>query len=187
MLSRSEFSYLQGEKQVTGSYERKIRCIIRKKIKILQKELPLISKLFPINQLAFNQVFQIQNNHISDTKLNSDATEFSNTKDPKTEATKFSSRDKSVISMANNDLPDQEINLHNPSRGNNCELKPKNVEANDQQTKYYINKPSRLIKTAVGSGGVEVMNQSNHTVRLSISPSQGDDPGFKSRPEHPLF
>ena len=107
MLSRSEFSYLQGEKQVTGSYERKIRCIIRKKIKILQKELPLISKLFPINQLAFNEVFQIQNNHISDTKLNSDATEFSNTKDPKTEATKFSSRDKSVISMANNDLPDQ--------------------------------------------------------------------------------
>ena len=53
--------------------------------------------------------------------------------------------------------------------------------------KYYINNPSRLIKTAVGSGGVEVMNQSNHTVRLSISPSQGDDPGFKSRPEHPLF
>ncbi len=57
---------------------------------------------------------------------------------------------------------------------------------NEGFPKYYINNPSRLIKTAVGSGGVEVMNQSNHTVRLSISPSQGDDPGFKSRPEHPL-
>ncbi len=53
--------------------------------------------------------------------------------------------------------------------------------------KYYINNPSSLIKNAVGSGGVEVINQSSHTVRLSISPSQGDDPGFKSRPEHPLF
>jgi len=38
-----------------------------------------------------------------------------------------------------------------------------------------------------GSGGVEVFNTNNlkgHIVRLSISPSQGDDPGFKSRPEH---
>jgi hypothetical protein len=41
------------------------------------------------------------------------------------------------------------------------------------------------------SGGVEAattayskQNSSSHTVRLSISPSQGDDPGFKSRPEH---
>ena len=38
-----------------------------------------------------------------------------------------------------------------------------------------------------GSGGVEVFNTNNLKdciVRLSISPSQGDDPGFKSRPEH---
>ena len=57
----------------------------------------------------------------------------------------------------------------------------------DTYTKYYINNPSSLIKNAVRSGGVEVINQSSHTIRLSISPSQGDDPGFKSRPEHPLF
>jgi hypothetical protein len=50
--------------------------------------------------------------------------------------------------------------------------------------KYYINNPSSLIETAVSSGGVEVIDKLNHTVRLSISPSQGDDPGFKSRPEH---
>jgi hypothetical protein len=45
---------------------------------------------------------------------------------------------------------------------------------------------------SLGSGGVEAattavyskQNSSSHTVRLSISPSQGDDPGFKSRPEH---
>ena len=51
-------------------------------------------------------------------------------------------------------------------------------EAGERITKYYINNPSRLIKTAVGSGGVEaaVSNKhSNHTVRLSISPSQGNN------------
>ena len=40
-------------------------------------------------------------------------------------------------------------------------------------TKYYINNPSSLIEPAVGSGGVEVINQSSHTVWLIISPSQG--------------
>ena len=63
-----------------------------------------------------------------------------------------------------------------------CEI----YEANP---KYYINNPSRLIKTEVGSGGVEAAHkkQRSHTIRLSISPSQGDDPGFKSRPEHSCF
>src|SRR3954451_4198556 len=50
--------------------------------------------------------------------------------------------------------------------------------------KFYINKNNKDMK---GSGGVEVFNTNNLKdciVRLSISPSQGDDPGFKSRPEH---
>ena len=50
--------------------------------------------------------------------------------------------------------------------------------------KFYINKNNKDMK---GSGGVGVLNTNNlkdRTVRLSISPSQGDDPGFKSRPEH---
>jgi hypothetical protein len=153
----------------------------------LQKELPYISKLFPINQLAINEVFQIQNNYVSDSKLKSDATEFSNAKDAKTEATKFSSRGKAVESSETNEMHIQEMNLNSSCRGNNYHLKAKDDQANDQQTKYYINNPSSLIETAVRSGGVEVINQSSHTIRLSISPSQGDDPGFKSRPEHPLF
>jgi len=40
--------------------------------------------------------------------------------------------------------------------------------------KYYINNPSSLIETAVSSGGVEVIDKLNHTVQLSISPSQGN-------------
>ncbi len=71
--------------------------------------------------------------------------------------------------------------------GNFHPTRPNSGEIGEWIPKYYINNPSSLIKTAVGSGGVEAAapsKQSSHTVRLSISPSQGDDPGFKSRPEH---
>ena len=46
MLSKAEILYLQGQKQVSQSYERKLKCLIRKKLDVLQKELPLLSKLF---------------------------------------------------------------------------------------------------------------------------------------------
>ena len=46
MLSKAEIQYLQGQKQVSLSYERKLKCLIRKKLDALQKELPLLSKLF---------------------------------------------------------------------------------------------------------------------------------------------
>ena len=46
MLSKAEILYLQGQKQVSQSYERKLKCLIRKKIEVLQKELPLLSRLF---------------------------------------------------------------------------------------------------------------------------------------------
>ena len=46
MLSKAEILYLQGQKQVSQSYERKLKCLIRKKLNALQKELPLLSKLF---------------------------------------------------------------------------------------------------------------------------------------------
>lgn len=46
MLSKAEVLFLQGNKKVSKSYERKLRCIIRKKLDILLKEFPLLSKLF---------------------------------------------------------------------------------------------------------------------------------------------
>ena len=49
MLSKAEVQYLQGQKQVSQSYERKLNCLIRKKIEVLQMELPLLSKLFADN------------------------------------------------------------------------------------------------------------------------------------------
>ena len=45
MLSKAEIQYLQGQKQVSKSYERKLKCLIRKKLEVLQKELPLLSRL----------------------------------------------------------------------------------------------------------------------------------------------
>ena len=45
MLSKAEVQYLKGQKQVSNSYERKLKCLIRKKIEALNKELPLISSI----------------------------------------------------------------------------------------------------------------------------------------------
>ncbi len=45
MLSKAEILYLQGQKQVSQSCERKLKCLIRKKIEISRKELPFSSKL----------------------------------------------------------------------------------------------------------------------------------------------
>ena len=46
MLSKAEIQYLRGEKQISKSYERKLKCLIRKKVAILRKEIPLLSRLF---------------------------------------------------------------------------------------------------------------------------------------------
>ncbi len=51
MLSKAEVMYLQGQKKVSGSYERKLKCLIRKKVENLKNELPLLSKVFPIADL----------------------------------------------------------------------------------------------------------------------------------------
>jgi hypothetical protein len=45
MLSKAEVPYLQGKKIVSKSYERKLKCLIKRKIDVLRKEIPLLSKL----------------------------------------------------------------------------------------------------------------------------------------------
>ena len=48
ILSRAEVQYLQGARQVSKSYEYKLKSIIKKKIAtLLENELPLLSQLFP--------------------------------------------------------------------------------------------------------------------------------------------
>lgn len=43
MLSKAEIQYLQGQRQVSKSYERKLKCLIKKNIESLQNELPPMS------------------------------------------------------------------------------------------------------------------------------------------------
>jgi hypothetical protein len=45
MLSKAGILYLQVQKQVSQSYKRKLKWLIRKKIEVLQMGLPLLSKL----------------------------------------------------------------------------------------------------------------------------------------------
>ena len=45
MLSIAEILYLQRQKIVSKFYERKLKCLIKRKIDVLRKEIPLLSKL----------------------------------------------------------------------------------------------------------------------------------------------
>ena len=48
LLSKSEALFLQGQKKVSKPYEYKLKSVIKKKLsKLLDKELPLLSSLFP--------------------------------------------------------------------------------------------------------------------------------------------
>lgn len=94
MLSRAEIQYLQGQKEVSKSYERKLKCLIRKKIEVLQNELPLLSNLISENvKSVFSEISDGlektslsnindygQNDHIIEVSKSSDicATKFSN-------------------------------------------------------------------------------------------------------------
>ncbi len=54
LLSISEIQFLQGQKDVSKSYEYKIKSIIKKKISnLMDKEIPLLTNLFPnLNNLT---------------------------------------------------------------------------------------------------------------------------------------
>ncbi len=57
MLSKAKILYLQGQKQVSQSYERKLKCLIRKKMEVLQKELPLLSRLLAGNLIMSSNTY----------------------------------------------------------------------------------------------------------------------------------
>ena len=162
------FSFYKAKK-VSKCYEYKLKSILKKKVLgLLDSDLPLLSALFPnlMNLTKFSKIRKTDN-RLPDITKNC----------------------KTLVDHRNQNISPKAHIHENTTRdtGNFHPTRPSRGVISEGIPKYYINNPSRLIKTAVGSGGVEVINQSSHTVRLSISPSQGDDPGFKSRPEHPLF
>jgi hypothetical protein len=56
MFSKAEILYLQGQKHISRSYERKLKCLIRKKLEVLQSELPLLSKLLKNEVCTFTDI-----------------------------------------------------------------------------------------------------------------------------------
>lgn len=89
LLSKAEVQYLEGHKQLSKSYERKLKCIIRKKADGLKKDIHLLTKLIPIEQIFdFEDLFAVSKaktdqksaTEISNSSLSGiDATEFSST------------------------------------------------------------------------------------------------------------
>jgi hypothetical protein len=75
LLSKSEVQYLQGQKVVSKSYERKLKCIIRRKVKGLKRDLLLVSKVIPIEQIFDFEDFVVAKKTKTDQKL---ATKISN-------------------------------------------------------------------------------------------------------------
>jgi len=55
LLSKAEVQYIIGTKQVSKSYEYKLKSVIKKKLStLIEKELPLLSQLFPNLNLTKN-------------------------------------------------------------------------------------------------------------------------------------
>ena len=172
LLSKSEIQFLQVQKRVSKSYEYKLNSTLKKKLSsLLDKDLPFLSLLFP-NQL--------------------DLTKFSKKQDFDFASGNLTKNSKMLVDHNIQNKPPTVDNHQNATvkKGNLHLTRPKSGEIDGEIPKYYINNPPNLMKSQ-SSGGVEAattayskQNSSSHTVRLSISPSQGDDPGFKSRPEH---
>ncbi len=65
LLSKSEIQFLRGQKKVSKSYGYKLRSVIRKKVaNLLDKEMPLLSTLFPnLNLTEYSKTYN--HNHLN--------------------------------------------------------------------------------------------------------------------------
>ena len=99
MLSKSEVQYLQGQKQVSQSYERKLKCLIRKKIAVLQKELPLLSNLFGYGVNSFMDISTATKLAVPSAKDKRSFKQLNQPLTPNTCATKVSNLDSNDIEI----------------------------------------------------------------------------------------
>ena len=113
MLSKAEVQYLQGQKIVSKSYERKLKCLIKRKMDVLRKEIPLLSKLILDNSGIYDDImYRIKevgklnsfDNRNSNNELNHQITD--------NQATKFSNLDSNGIEID----ADKEVKLLNLDR-----------------------------------------------------------------------
>ena len=76
MLSKSEIQFLQGQKQVSKSYEYTLKSILRKKISnLLDRDLPLLIQLFPrLDLTKFSKNKEINNEMGNLTRISKKST-----------------------------------------------------------------------------------------------------------------
>jgi hypothetical protein len=80
LLSKAETQFLNGQKHVSKSYEYKLKSTIRRKITdLLDKEIPLLSKLFPYFDLTTFSKLLDDNNRAADLTKNSKIAKFNST------------------------------------------------------------------------------------------------------------
>jgi uncharacterized protein YjgD (DUF1641 family) len=89
LLSKAETQFLNGKRQVSKSYEYRLKSIIKKKLScLIDQEIPLISQLFPALDLTkFSKVLDANNRAadlIKNSKNNSNDTDTDLTKNSKT-------------------------------------------------------------------------------------------------------
>ena len=115
LLSKAEVQYLQGQKQVSKSYEYKLKSIIkRKNSKLIEKELPLLSQLFPnLDLTKFSKILD-DNNRVADLTKNS---KFANSNPPLYQNCNKDFDTLPQVSIKNHNKPS-----HGTSRGDNEQL-----------------------------------------------------------------
>ena len=128
LLSKAEVQYLQGHKQVSRSYEYKLKSIVKKKLsKLIDKELPLLS-----------------------SNANFDLTKFSKVRNPDnrfTNLTKNSKVGNSEISSCQyeNNYPKNTIKNHN---------KPSKSTSSENNEQLYIKSRKKINNYNTRAGGL---------------------------------
>jgi hypothetical protein len=145
LLSKSEIQFLQGQKQVSKSYEYKIKSIIKKKTSTLMyKELPLLVKLFPDYNLTITskKIDNEKHNNLTEFLLNSN-------EKPLTKLTKISKKFLDCHSNINfekkDELPKQQKlvaceGLEGTNLINNDHIQQKTLKTSDNTLNNVINK-----------------------------------------------
>jgi hypothetical protein len=189
-LSKAEVLYLQGQKKVSGSYERKLKCLIRKKVENLKKELPLLSKTFPIDHL-FNEGNRELKEKVEEKTLRKPilsishaATKFSNPKVQNNEstigcATEFSN----AVSLEKQASTEYNIKIVSDEGLEGSDASTKRLDKHEINSKATENSSSSLNKKKISAGeGIRTLgtlrSQALCNLIPGLRPTRLGDPGL---------
>jgi hypothetical protein len=161
LLSKSEVLYLEGHKQLSKSYERKLKCTIRRKIEGLRKDILLLTKLIPIEQIFdFDSLPSQQENrfleNVSNQNKKHGITKFRNINEDDSDATEFSSLEycKNIISKQSACCNNYHMINRNSANHQNTSSSPAQIRTGVKGSKGLYAWPlhSALIKCYRASG-----------------------------------